>query len=90
MQKCATGIGIFATGLLVDWAGMPEKAVPGQVAPEVIDRLALGYSLIVAVFAVLIALVLRRFPITREDHAARVAALDAAARADPDAGGAHR
>lgn len=89
MQKCATGLGIFITGLLVDFAGVPEKAVPGQVAPEVIDTLALGYSVIVAVFAVAIALVLRRFPITREDHAARVQALSAAARSDPDAGGAH-
>jgi GPH family glycoside/pentoside/hexuronide:cation symporter len=89
MQKCATGMGIFATGLLVDWAGMPEKAVPGQVAEQVIDRLALGYSVIVAVFAIMIALILRRFPITREDHEARLAALGGAARSDPDASGAH-
>ena len=89
MQKCATGLGIVVTGLLVDLSGMPAKAVPGQVAPEVIDRLALGYTLIVAVFAILIALILRRFPITREDHATRVAALAAAGRADPDASGAH-
>ena len=89
MQKCATGVGIFVTGLLVDLAGMPAKAVPGQVAPEVIDRLALGYTLIVAVLGILIALILRRFPITREDHAARVQALAAAGRADPDASGAH-
>lgn len=89
MQKCATGLGIFVTGYLVELAGMPEKAVPGQVAPQVIDRLALGYTIIVAVFAILIALVLRRFPITREDHAARVQALSGAGRADPDASGAH-
>ena len=89
MQKCATGLGIFVTGLLVDFSGMPEKAVPGQVDEAVIDTLALGYTIIVAVFAIAIALVLRRFPITREDHAARVQALTAAARADPDAGGAH-
>lgn len=89
MQKCATGLGIFFTGLLVDLSGMPEKAKPGEVAESVIDTLALGYAVIVTVFAILIALILRRFPITREDHAARVAALDAAARADLDASGAH-
>lgn len=88
MQKCATGLGILSTGLLVDWAGIPEKAVPGEVAEVVINRLALGYSVIVAVFAIGIALVLRRFPITRADHEARVAALQAA-RANPDASGMH-
>lgn len=89
MQKCATGLGIFVTGFLVSLSGMPEKAVPGQVAPEVIDRLALGYSVIVALFAIGIALVLRRFPITREDHVARLEALGQAAKAAPDASGAH-
>jgi GPH family glycoside/pentoside/hexuronide:cation symporter len=88
MQKCATGLGILGTGLLVDLAGMPEKAVPGQVPGEVIDRLALGYSVIVALFAIGIALILRRFPITRADHEARLAAL-AAARINPDAEGMH-
>ena len=88
MQKCATGLGIFVTGLLVDLAGMPEKAVPGQVAAGVIDRLALGYAVIVGIFAIAIALVLRRFPITRADHEARLAAL-AGARANPDASGMH-
>jgi GPH family glycoside/pentoside/hexuronide:cation symporter len=89
VQKCATGLGIFFTGFLVQLAGMPEKAVPGQVAESVIDTLALSYSVIVAVFAIGIALILRRFPITRENHAARLSALAAAGRGDPDASGAH-
>lgn len=77
MQKCATGLGIGLTGLLVDWAGMPEKAVPGQVDPAVIDRLSLTYCLIVAVAALSASWIFRRFPIDRADHEARVAALDA-------------
>ena len=89
MQKCATGLGIFVTGLLVDLAGIPAKAVPGQVPEAVIDRLALGYTVLVIVFAVAIAVILRRFPITRADHEARVAALSAAARSDIDAQGMH-
>lgn len=88
MQKCATGLGILATGLLVDWAGIQKNATPGSVAAGSIDRLALGYSLLVAVFAIAIAAVLSRFPINRADHEARVAAL-AAARANPDAEGMH-
>jgi len=89
MQKCATGLGIFVTGLLVDLAGMPEKATPGEVPESVIDNLALSYTVIVAVFAIAIAVIIRRFPITREDHEARVATLSGAAIADPDAEGAH-
>jgi len=89
MQKCATGLGIFFTGMLIDLSGMPEKATPGEVPAQVIDTLALSYAAIVAVFAILIALILRRFPISREDHEARVAMLEAAARTNPDASGVH-
>ncbi|MFO1254826.1 MAG: MFS transporter [Sphingomonadaceae bacterium] len=88
MQKCATGLGIFLTGQMLALAGLPDKARPGQVPLEVIDRLSLTYVGVVAVFAVLIALVLGRFPITRADHEARVAALGAA-RMNPDAEGMH-
>ncbi|HUQ13408.1 MAG TPA: MFS transporter, partial [Novosphingobium sp.] len=38
-SKCATGIGIFTTGMLLEFAGMPEKAVPGAVPIAVIDKL---------------------------------------------------
>lgn len=88
MAKCATGLGIFATGQMLAFAGLPEKAKPGQVDPAVIDTLSLTYAVTVAVFAVLIALVLRRFPITRADHEARLAAL-AAARVSLDGEGMH-
>ncbi|MFC4295746.1 MFS transporter [Novosphingobium tardum] len=88
-SKCATGIGIFATGLILEYAGMPGKATPGSVAPQIIDRLTMTYAVILLVLAIVQATVLRRFPISRDDHIARLAALDAAARADPDATGAH-
>lgn len=88
-SKCATGIGIFTTGLLLEFAGMPEKATPGSVPIEVVDRLALTYAAILLVLALGVIAILRRFPITRADHEARLAALDAAARADPEATGAH-
>ena len=41
-SKCATGIGIFATGMLLEFAGMPEKAAPGMVHEEFVDILALS------------------------------------------------
>jgi len=88
MAKCATGLGIFATGQLLAFAGLPANATPGAVPAAVIDTLSLAYAIVVAVFAVAIALVLRRFPITRADHEARVAALTAS-RINPDAEGMH-
>lgn len=88
ITKCATGIGIFTTGQLLAFAGMPEKAKPGLVPGEVIDTLTLTYAMAAMVFAVCVALVIRRFPITRADHEARLAAL-AAARSNPDAEGMH-
>ena len=89
MQKCATGIGIFMAGLMLTFAAFPASAVAGEVPLPVLDRLALLYMATIAVLGIIGLAVLRRFPISREDHAARVAALDAAARVDPDATGAH-
>lgn len=88
MAKCAGGVGIFVTGLILAFAGLPEQARPGAVAGEVIDTLALTYAVAVLVFALAVAAVLRRFPITRADHQARLAALSAA-RVSIDGEGMH-
>lgn len=88
-SKCATGIGIFATGMILEFSRMPDRATPGAVEPEVIDRLAFSYSAIIVVLAVAVAAVLRKFPIDRENHEARLTALDAAARVDPEASSMH-
>jgi glycoside/pentoside/hexuronide:cation symporter, GPH family len=89
VQKCATAFGIGITGLLVSFSGLPAKAVPGQVPEAVIDTMTIAYSVIALAIVVISALIFSRFPITREDHAARVAALNAAAQASPDAEGMH-
>ena len=88
MAKCATGLGIFMTGQLLALSGLPERATPGAVPMGTVNTLSLAYAAVVAVFAIGIALVIRRFPITRADHEARLAALSAA-RANPDAEGMH-
>lgn len=75
MQKCATGLGIFVTGLLVDIAGIPEKADPAKVPEAVIDNFSLYYCVLVILFAVVSSLIFRYYPIDRADHEARVAAL---------------
>ncbi|MFN6935016.1 MAG: MFS transporter [Tsuneonella sp.] len=83
--KCATGVGIFVTGFLLSLSGMPSNADPDAVAPTVIGNLTIAYVGCIAVLAVAVALVVRRFPITREDHERRVALLAEAAAADPEA-----
>lgn len=88
MVKCTTGIGIFVTSQLLAFAGISEKVKPADVAPEVIDRLSLAYCGAVILFAIAMAAVIRRFPITRADHEARVAALGAS-RINPDSDGMH-
>lgn len=89
MQKCATGLGIFLTGQIVAFAGLPEQAAPGSVDTIVSDRLAYTYAGVVVLLALVSIAFLRRFPIERADHEARLAALDAAARVEPDASGMH-
>jgi GPH family glycoside/pentoside/hexuronide:cation symporter len=89
MQKCATGIGIGVAGLILSLAGFPAAARPGEVGDAVLDNLALGYMLATLLIGVTGLLVMRRFPISRADHEARIALLDDAARAEPDATAAH-
>lgn len=85
VQKCATGAGIFLAGQIVALAQIPSGADPGTVSEgsvAVIIWLYGGASVLLALWT---AWFLGRFPITRADHEARLSALDAAARADPDA-----
>lgn len=89
MQKCATGIGIFVAGLILSLAAFPANAKPGEVGADVLGNLALGYALAVLIIGTLGLVVMRRFPISRADHEARLAILNDAARAEPDASGAH-
>ncbi|HMO75579.1 MAG TPA: MFS transporter [Sphingopyxis sp.] len=89
MQKCATGIGIFAAGLILSFAAFPANAKPGEVGGAVLGNLALGYMLAVLMIGIVGLVVMRKFPISRADHEARLALLDDAARAEPDATSAH-
>jgi glycoside/pentoside/hexuronide:cation symporter, GPH family len=66
IQKCTSGVGIFVTGLILWAASFPEKAVPGQVPVEVLDRLTIIY---------IAAALYRAFPFGRAEHTARLEAL---------------
>ncbi len=89
MQKCATGIGIFVAGLILSLAAFPANAKPGEVGDDVLGNLALGYALAILIIGTLGLIVMRRFPISRADHEARLALMGDAARGEPDATGAH-
>ncbi|HEY8603495.1 MFS transporter [Tsuneonella suprasediminis] len=89
VQKCGTALGIGATGLLLDFAGLQSHAVPGQVGESVIDRLTIAYAILVALAAAASSFIFSRFPITRADHEARLSALKTASSIDPDAEAGH-
>ncbi|MBY6015626.1 MFS transporter [Qipengyuania gaetbuli] len=86
VQKCATGVGIFLTGQIVAAAELASDARQGSVPAEVLEHIILYYGGATVVLALFAAYWLGRFPIGREEHEARVRALDLAARGDIDGG----
>ena len=75
VQKCTSGLGIFVTGIILDVAGFPEKAVPGQVPVATIDRLTLIYICVYVACTALAAFCYTQFPFGRREHEARLAHL---------------
>lgn len=72
IQKCATGLGIFLTGQILSAIQFATDAKPGEVPATVISDLVLIFALGTAALLVNSAYWLWRFPITRDDHEARV------------------
>ena len=77
VQKCATGVGIFLTGQIIATAQLANNAVPGDVPQSVISQIVLMYGGASIVLTLIAAFWLSRFPITREEHEARIAAFAA-------------
>ena len=75
MQKCATGIGIFVTGLILTAAQFPERAVPGHVAQVALDRLTLLFIIVTLAISTISALIFLCFPFGEAEHAARLVTL---------------
>jgi GPH family glycoside/pentoside/hexuronide:cation symporter len=96
IQKCATGLGIFLTGQIIAFSQLPANAAPSQVGEDVLARLVLAFGVAGVLLAALSAFWLMRFPISREEHEARLERLahtrakggtnplDEAVRADPE------
>src|SRR5206468_2832406 len=68
IQKAVTGLGVFASGIVLWLAGFPSNAVPGHVDPEVVRRFALIYVPAVVVLYSISLMIVSFFPITREAH----------------------
>ncbi len=76
VQKCTSGLGIFAAGIMLAVAGFPEQAQPGMVPEATVDRLTLVFIATYTVLATLAALIFMRFPFGRAEHQARVAQIE--------------
>ncbi len=75
MQKAATGLGIFIVGWILQIAQFPDKAVPGGVPVEILDRYTLIWMLVSLVLAIGAAVASLKFPFGEAEHRARVAKL---------------
>ena len=72
-------MGLFLTGQIIGAANFPAQAKPGQVAQPILDNLATYFLGVLVLFAIASIWFISRFPISRADHEARVAAMAAAA-----------
>lgn len=75
IQKCVTGIGVFASGTIIDGIGLPAGAAPGTVAPTILDRLVMVYAPVSTALFLLALLCLSRFGIDRTSFEATRALL---------------
>jgi glycoside/pentoside/hexuronide:cation symporter, GPH family len=75
VQKCSSGLGIFATGLILSFSGFPDGAAPGTLPVAVIDRFTLLFCGVYIALGLAAALLYHRFPFGRAEHAARLARL---------------
>ena len=69
MQKAASGLGLFASGLVLSAAHFPAHAVPGHVDPAILRNFALIYLPATAITYIVATALIGFYPITREGHA---------------------
>lgn len=79
--KCAGGLGLYLSGLIIGWVDFPTGAKPGAVPIAVLDNLALSYCALSAALGLGGAWLLSRYTISQKDHEARVADLATGAAA---------
>lgn len=74
VQKCATGFGIFLTGQIIAISQLPARADPATVGQDVLSTMIITYAVATLILSLIAAYWLGRFPISREEHEARISA----------------
>jgi len=80
VQKSVSGIGIFASTLLLSAIGFPSGAQPGVVEPEIVRRLGLVYAPTLFVLHLIAIAFLATYRISRQRHEANLQRLGRGAR----------
>jgi Na+/melibiose symporter-like transporter len=81
VQKATSGVGIFASSLLLGAIGFPRDARPGEVDPEIVRTLGLVYVPVLVGLYVLAIGFLSTYRIDRETHEENVRRLSRPERA---------
>ena len=80
IQKAVSGVGIFASTLLISFVGFPSDAQPGAVDPRVVRQLFPPYAPALILLYLFAIGFLSTYNISRERHSANVEKLHAEAR----------
>lgn len=75
VQKAVSGVGIFASALVLDAIGFPRDARPGSVDPAVVRALGWTYGPALVVLYLIAIGFLAAYPIDRARHVANLARL---------------
>ena len=68
LKQIVTGVGSMGTGVILDFISFPDKAVPGQVPADVLQRMAVIYMPITTVTSLLAVAAIAFYSISRADH----------------------
>jgi Na+/melibiose symporter-like transporter len=79
VAKAVSGIGIFASSMVLLVIGFPEQATPGEVSEAVVRNLGLVYLPALGVIYLMAIFCLNFFRITRQSHEETLEALAKAA-----------
>ncbi len=69
ISKAVSGMGVFASGILLTVVAFPEGALPGQVPQATLNNLATIYICLTIGLSLIAIVCLSFYPITREAHA---------------------
>lgn len=78
ISKAISGTGVFGAGLILAYIEFPEGAKPGQIPFEMLDKLAMTYLPVAAALYAIGLYCMSQYKISRESHAANLAALNKA------------